>query len=81
MGIGMLIFSVFGIVQGLTHFNLMQIAGAVGLVYTTWAIGHFFGKNKISNYVKAFFAYILGMLTFTLTALLLGRLIDFIIKH
>lgn len=81
MGIGMLIFSVFGIVQGLTHFNLMQIAGAVGLVYTTWAIGHFFGKNKISNYVKAFFAYILGMLIFTLTALLLGRLIDFIIKH
>ncbi|HMT77407.1 MAG: DUF3667 domain-containing protein [Saprospiraceae bacterium] len=78
MGIGMLIYSVFGIIQGLTHLNLMQIAGVVGFVYTTWAVGHFFGKTKISNYVKAFFAYILGMLTFTLTAILLGILIDFI---
>lgn len=80
MGIGMLIFSVFGIIQGLTHTNLMQIAGIVGFVYTTWAIGQFFGKDKIINYVKAFSAYILGMLTFTLSAILLGTLIDLVTK-
>jgi hypothetical protein len=81
MGVGMLIFSVFGIIQGLTHIKLMQIGGVVGFVYTTWAIGQFFGKGKIVNYVKAFFAYFLGMITFTLTAILLGALIDLLLKH
>ena len=81
MGMGMLIYSVFGIIQSLTHISMMQIASVVGFVYTTWAVGHFFGKDKISNYVKAFFAYILGMLTFTAAAILLGTLIDLIIKH
>ncbi len=81
MGIGMLIFSVFGIIQGLAHINLMQTAGIVGFVYTTWAIGQFFGKDKIVNYLKAFSAYILGMLTFTLSAILLGTLIDLVTKH
>jgi hypothetical protein len=81
MGMGMLIYSVFGIVQGLTHFNLMQIAGAVGFIYCTWAIGQFFDKGKVLSYVKAFFAYVLGMLTFTLTAIIIGTIIDLIIKH
>lgn len=81
MGMGMLIFSVFGIIQGLTHLNLMQIAGMVGLIYTTWAIGQFYEKKKFISYVKAFFAYILGMLSFTLTAMLIGAIVDLIIKH
>lgn len=81
MGMGMLIYSVFGIIQGLTHFSLMQFAAISGFVYTTWAIGQFYEKGKIINYVKAFFAYILGLLTFTLTAILLGTLIDLITKH
>lgn len=80
MGMGMLIYSVFAIMQGLTHFNLMQIAGVVGFIYLTWAIGQFFDKNKAISYVKAFFAYILGMLTFSLTAILLGTIIDLIIQ-
>jgi hypothetical protein len=80
MGIGMLIFSVFGIIQGLINLNLMQIAGIIGFGYTSWAIGHFFDKTKIASFVKAFFAYILGMLTFSLSALLIGVIIDLIIK-
>ena len=80
MGMGMLIYSVFGIIQGLTHFNLMQIAGIAGFIYTTWAIGQFYDKGKVINYVKAFFAYILGMLTFTLIAIIVGTIIDLIIK-
>jgi hypothetical protein len=81
MGMGMLIYSIFGIIQGLTNFKLMQIAGLFGFAYTTWAVGHFYGKNKAINYVKAFFAYLLGMLTFTLIAILLGTLFDLITKH
>jgi Protein of unknown function (DUF3667). len=81
IGMGMLIFSVFIIIQGLTHFNLMQIAGVFGFVYTTWAIGQFYGMGRIINYVKAFFAYILGMLTFALTAIIIGIVTDIIINH
>jgi len=81
IGMGMLIYSVFTIIQGLTHFNVMQTAGTVGFVYTTWAIGEFYEKGKVINYVKAFFAYILGMLTFSLTAIIIGIVTDLIIKH
>jgi hypothetical protein len=81
IGIGMLIYSVFTIIQGLTHFNLMQTAGIAGLVYTTWAIAQFFEKRKVATYVKSFFAYILGMLTFSLAAIIIGILTDLIIKH
>ncbi|MGE0930889.1 DUF3667 domain-containing protein [Peijinzhouia sedimentorum] len=78
MGMGMLIYSVFGIVQGLTSFNLMQIAGIIGFLYLTFAIGQFFGKGTFINYVKALFAYILGMLTFAITTLIIGNMIDLI---
>ncbi|HKO77235.1 MAG TPA: DUF3667 domain-containing protein [Flavobacterium sp.] len=81
MGIGMLIYSIFGILQGITHLNLIQYGEIVGFVYTTWAVGQFYDKRKISSYVKAFLAYILGMITFSLAAILLGTLIDLIIKH
>jgi hypothetical protein len=79
MGMGMLIYSVFGIIQGLTQYKLMPLAGIVGFVYTTWAIGQFFEKRKVINYVKAFFAYILGMLTFTFTAIIIGTIVDLVI--
>ena len=81
MGIGMLIFSIFSLLQGLTKFNLMNVGAIVGIGYCSWAIGHFFGKANILNYVKAFFAYILGMTTFAFSAIFLGVLIDLIFKH
>ena len=76
MGIAMLIFSVFAIIEGLTNINLMAIGGIIGIGYCTWAIGNFFGKKNMINYLKAFFAYILGLIFFSITALLLGFLID-----
>ena len=33
------------------------------IVYQVWAIGQFFGEKKIVNYLKALFAFILGILT------------------
>lgn len=81
MGIGMLIFSILGIIQGLTHTNIMQVTGIAGISYTTWAIGQFFDKSKASSYVKAFFAYILGMLTFALVAIAIGMIIELMTKH
>ncbi|WP_353484164.1 DUF3667 domain-containing protein [Haliscomenobacter sp.] len=81
MGIAMLIFTFFALFQGLTKINLMQIAGFLGVAYCTWAIGQFFDKKKPVNFVKAFASYMLGLITFTLTAILLGTLIDLMIKH
>ncbi len=81
MGIGMLIYSIFAIIQGLTHIHVMTIAGLAGFIYTTFAIGQFYEKDKIINYVKAFSAYVLGMITFTLIAIIIGTTIDLLIKH
>lgn len=79
MGMGMLIYAVFGIMQSVMDFNLMQVAGVVGSIYLTWAIGEFYGKRKFINYVKAFFAYLLGMLTFSITTILIGTIIDLLV--
>jgi hypothetical protein len=81
IGMGMLIFSVFVIIEGLTHFHLMTIAGVIGIAYCTWAIGHFFDKKKVASYAKALGAYILGMITFWIFPVLFGTLIDLLSKH
>ncbi|TRX38678.1 DUF3667 domain-containing protein [Flavobacterium sp. ZT3R18] len=81
MGMGMLMYAVFTLLVGLTKLNLMPIAGFVGFAYCTWAIGQFFDKTKPISYVKAFASYVLGMLTFSFSAVILGTLIDLIIKH
>jgi len=81
MGIGMLIFSVFALLEGATKFNLKQAAGMAGFAYCSWAIGQFFDPRKISGYIKAIAAYVLGMVTFMLSALLLGFLAELALKH
>lgn len=80
-GTSMIIFSVFTLFQGLLHFKLMIIAGIVGTIYSIWAIGDFFGGREISNYIKAFLSYILGLFTFSLTVVIMGELIDLAIKR
>ena len=76
----MLIYSLFALLQGLTKVKVMSIGGLVGTGYCSWAIGHFYGNDKILNFAKAFFAYMLGLITFTASAILIRFLIDFIIK-
>ena len=80
MGMGMLIYSVFGVAESLINSNLMQFAAIVGFIYTTYAMGQFFDKRKFSSYVKSLFAYLLGMITFSLAAVLLGTILDLIIQ-
>jgi hypothetical protein len=81
MGMSMLIFTVFTIVTGLTHRNLLEIGGYAGVIYCGWAIGQFFDKSKAGSYFKALAAYILGMITFFLLAMATGAIADLIIKH
>ena len=81
IGIGMLIYSVFTLFLAITHIDLMQFAGIIGSVYSAWAIAQFFDKSKFSNYIKAFFAYLLGIMSSSIAAILIGALIDLIIKR
>ncbi len=78
MGMGMLIFSVFAIVEGLTHVKLMTVGAIVGVAYCCWAIGQFFEKKSPGSYAKALTAYLLGMITFNLIIFLVGTAIDLI---
>lgn len=81
MGMSMLFYTVFAIFQGLINVSLVQVAGIVFFIYIVWAIGQFFDKKKPINYVKSFASYILGFISFILSAILLGILIDVITKH
>lgn len=76
MGIGMLILAFFGTIEGLTKLAVLQFGAILFVIYATWAIAQFFNKKKFSSYLKAFLAYFLGMITFTLAIILLGFLID-----
>ena len=79
MGIGMLIYAVFGVSESVMKIKVMHIGGIIGFIYSSWAIGQFFDKRKIANYIKAFLAYILGMVTCTITLFLIGILVDLVL--
>lgn len=78
MGMGMLIFSVFAIFEGVTGLHTMTIAGVVAVSYCSWAIGHFFDRKRVVSYLKALASYVLGMTTFSIAAVLLELLVYFI---
>jgi len=81
MGIGMLILSVFAFFEGLTHWGLMQVSSILGMIYTTWAIGQFFDRKKISSYWKALASYLLGFITFALLVKYSVIVFDLIAKY
>ena len=71
----MLIYSIFATIQGLTDMNLTEVGGMIGLIYAVYAIGQFFGKNEIGNYIKGFVSYILGIISFLFTTISIEVLI------
>ena len=79
MGIGMLILSIFGMIEWITKLKILQFGGMLFVVYSTWAIGQFFDKKKVSSYLKAFASYFLGMITFSIGVFIIGKIIDLII--
>jgi len=76
MGFGMLIFSAFAVIEAILDQVIVQIAGIIVYIYIAWAIGQFYGKRKVVNYIKAFFAYFLGMVTFGIVLVSIGLAID-----
>lgn len=80
MGFGMLIYTLFSLLAGLTHIDFKIVSAVFDIGYCTWAIAHFFNPLKLTSYTKAFFAYFMGMITYYLLAILIGSMIDLILK-
>jgi hypothetical protein len=80
MGIGMLIGSVFALIEGVTHIELSNFGSLANFIYSVWAITMFF-KGKVIHFFKVFLAYIIGVLVFMILAVFLGILIDVLNHH
>lgn len=78
MGMSMLMLAFLGVLESVTNLKIIDYGINLVFIYTFWAIGQFFDKRKIMNYIKALISYALGMITFTLAALGIGILIDLI---
>jgi hypothetical protein len=80
-GILTLFFSVCTILQSVTHQKIIQNTTFVAMIYISWAIGQFFDRKRILSYLKAFMSFLLGVLTLIILIVLIGILIDMIIKY
>lgn len=81
MGMGMFVLAVFGAVEGLTGLKVLQFGAILLFVYTTWAMGQFFDGRKVSSYMKALFAYMLGLIVFSLMLFAIGGFVDEIVMR
>lgn len=79
MGIGMLIYAFLGLAEYLIKIPIVDKGSILAFVYIVWVIGQFFDGKRWGSYVKALFSYLLGMITFTILAILLGKMIDWMV--
>lgn len=80
MGIQMLILTIFGVIDSLFGIRIGDKGSLVAIIYICWSIGRFFDSGKKLNYVKAFFSYILGLISFIIAIVAFGGFIDWIIS-
>jgi hypothetical protein len=79
IGEGMLLAAAGALTAGLVHsVFLYKIVTAGSLVYISWAIGQFFHPQKPASYIKAFLAYVLGLISFGVLGALTGVAIDMV---
>ncbi len=78
LGIGTLIYTVFGIAESLSQYDVLFIGAISSYIYTSWAIGQFFNRTKTVSYLKGTIAYLLGFLTFYFVVIISGTVGDFI---
>lgn len=76
IGVGMLIFSVSGLLESLTGLPILDKGVLVGVLYISWGIGQFFRPGKFGGFLKGFLTYMLGVASFSILAMVLGLLID-----
>ena len=77
MGISMIIFSVFALIEGLVHFKLLGFASIISFLYLILSIVSFFNDKNIGNYFKAIIAFLFGSITFYIIIIAIGATLDF----
>ncbi|MEK6478101.1 DUF3667 domain-containing protein [Catalinimonas sp. 4WD22] len=80
MGIGMLIYSVFGIIERLSSLRVFHVGGVIGTLYASWAIGQFFDQRKLMSYVKGLLSYLFGTISFFFLAMLIGFILESLMR-
>jgi len=80
MGMGMLFLALAATLNGVARFNLMQIFSLLTLFYLSWAIGQFYNPRKLTSFLKAGVAYLLGFATFNASTWVLGFGYDAIMR-
>jgi hypothetical protein len=80
-GISMLIFGVFGIIEGFTGIKLLFVSGLLGTLYIVWGMSNFFDAKKVSSYLKSLVAFLLGSITFYIIIAVIGLTLDLINKN
>lgn len=80
-GIVLIFVSLFQILQGVTQTHLLGVMSVIAIGYSSWAIGQFFGENKLINYIKSLLAYLLGVVSFFSCLVIIATLIDLLKKH
>ena len=80
MGMGMLMYMVFGLFQYFTGIQAFLYGAIIALVYTIWGIASFIDGKKRGNYSKAIFAYFIGWITSIIILTVTGLLIDYLLK-
>lgn len=79
MGVGMLFSAVFALAGGLMKLELLTKIGMVlSPLYCFWAIALFFNRKTVKSYLKVLFAYLLGMVSFSIVVIILGVILDLI---
>lgn len=76
IGIGMLMYTAFGVMESATGWRMLRLGSPLGFVYVSWAIGRFFDESKVVNYLKGLLSYILGMFSFGAIVFAVGTLVD-----
>ncbi len=76
LGFGMIVFTLFAILQGILHTNVQIYPVLFSIAYTTFAVADFYDRTKFMNYVKSFLAYYLGLILFSFSAGILTIFID-----
>ena len=71
-GISMLFATLFGILELVLNIKVLMVGILLATGYTIWAIGQFFNKKDALTYIKAFFAYWIGYLTFMIVMMVLA---------
>lgn len=80
IGVGNLIFTIFGIIESVTGFEVNNLAYFAALLYSAWAIGNFFNKKSFWSYFKGLLSYIFGTTMGSFLIVFIGILIDIINK-